>query len=390
MRDSSSRRVLLVPDGMADEPLDELGGLTPLEAAETPNMDAVARAGVMGMVHTVPAGLPPGSDVANLAVLGYDPRAVYTGRAPLEAANIGVELGPGDVAYRCNLVDIRDGVMHDFTAGHVASASGAAVMARLQARLGGGAFEFHPGVSYRNLMVWRGGSADAVCTPPHDILDRPVLDHLPGGPAGPELRDLMDRARVEMSGLSPATDIWLWGQGTAPRIPLFFDLRGLNGAVVGAVDLVKGIGRYAGFEVLDIPGATGDLATDYGAKARAALDVMSRVDLVFVHVEAPDEAGHMGDVAEKVKAIEAVDREVLGPLLASPLEPSLLVVPDHPTPVRLRTHVGDAVPFAFAAAVPRERGALAGPGLGERSAAATGVVAPSGADLMDRFLAATS
>jgi 2,3-bisphosphoglycerate-independent phosphoglycerate mutase len=385
------KHVFLVPDGMADEPLDELGGRTPLEAAVTPGMDALATTGTMGLVQTVPAGMAPGSDVANLAVLGYDPAAVYTGRAPLEAANIGVDLGSDDAAWRCNLVAIDDGVMRDFTAGHIAPDDARRVVARLQERLGSAELEFHAGVSYRNLMVWRGGGQaadEAACPPPHDILDRPVAEYLPQGAGGATLRRLMARAHDEIAGLSAATDIWLWGQGRAPRLPAFRDLRGVSGAVVGAVDLVKGIGRLAGMEVVDVPGATGDLDTDYGAKARAALDCLGRHDVVFVHVEAPDEAGHMGDVGKKVRAIERVDAEVLGPLLDDRRRPAVLVLPDHPTPIRLRTHVGWPVPFVYRGGGAGAAGAGPAAAFSERAAAATGLIVPDGPALVARFLEA--
>jgi 2,3-bisphosphoglycerate-independent phosphoglycerate mutase len=406
------RRVLLVPDGMADEPQAALGGRTPLEAAHTPCMDTLARRGLVGLVQTVPEGLPAGSDVANLSVLGYDPSAVYSGRSPLEAAAIGVELGPDDVAYRCNFVTIVDGVMKDHTAGHVTNGEGRRLIAALQAALGGGAFEFHAGVSYRNLLVWRGGAL-VPCTPPHDILDRPVAGFLPGagrgdvlggeGHAGPgsspeiagaagvaeaaaALRALHECAAETLRPLRDATAIWLWGEGTAPRLPRFRDLYGLSGAVVGAVDLVRGIGRYAGFEVVDVPGATGDLDTDYGAKARAALAALGDHDFVWVHVEAPDEASHMGSLPEKVKAIERVDAEVLAPLLAAPGSPAVLVLPDHHTPLATRTHTADAVPFV--ADIPpstSSRGAGAS-AFGEGEAGRSGLRLSSGAALMRLFL----
>ncbi|MEE4275959.1 MAG: 2,3-bisphosphoglycerate-independent phosphoglycerate mutase [Thermoleophilia bacterium] len=442
------RRLLLVPDGMADEPQEALGGRTPLEAADTPAMDALARGGTAGLVQTVPPGMPAGSDVANLSALGYDPRAVYTGRSPLEAASIGVELGPGDVAYRCNLVTVVDGVMKDHTAGQVSSAEGRRLVAALQAALGGGAFEFHPGVSYRNLMVWRGGAV-VPCTPPHDILDRPVAGYLPGavgeaaaeggaagaseggaagaaegpaaGTAAAELRELLAAARGVLAPLRPGTEMWLWGEGTAPRLPAFRELHGLSGAVVGAVDLVRGIGRCAGLTVLDVPGATGDLDTDYGAKARAALEALEDHEFVWVHVEAPDEASHQGDLAEKIRAIERVDHEVLAPLLAAADPPAVMVLPDHHTPLRLRTHAADPVPFvigvpprcapaggATAAGAGADAGGAAvsgagpdaaarGPGragagglaFGESEAAGTGLTVATGPDLMRLFLTAT-
>jgi 2,3-bisphosphoglycerate-independent phosphoglycerate mutase len=380
------KRVLLVPDGMADYAIAELGGRTPVEAAVTPNMDAVA-AGTLGLVQTVPAGMPPGSDVANLAVLGYEPAEVYTGRSPLEAASIGVSLGPADVAYRCNFVTIENGIMMSNTAGGIGNAEARRLIELLQQKLGDERFEFHFGLAYRHLLVWRGGE-QAQCTPPHDILDQPVADHQPAGAAAPALLALTAAARQLLAAERPGTEIWLWGQGTAPRVPLLFEQRGLRGAVVAAVDLVRGIGHCAGMEVLDIAGATGDLDTDYAAKARAALAALERFDLVFVHVEAPDEAGHQGDVAEKVKAIEQVDREILGRLLASPLEPAVLVLPDHFTPLSLRTHTGEPVPFAFNATVAGEHSPASS--FSEVAAAATGLRVAGGAALMDLFLASTA
>ncbi|MFA4965350.1 MAG: cofactor-independent phosphoglycerate mutase [Thermoleophilia bacterium] len=394
MDDVRRKRVLLVPDGMADEPQAALGGRTPLEAAATPAMDALARAGAVGLVRTVPEGMPPGSDVANLAVLGYDPAAVFSGRSPLEAASIGVELGPGDVSYRCNFVSVVDGVLRDNTAGHIGSEDGRRCVAALQAALGGGPFEFHAGVSYRNLLVWRGGAA-VPCTPPHDILDQPVAGYLPGVAAGvagsPEaaaLSGLQRRADEVLAAVRPATQAWFWGEGTVPRLPLFRDLYGLSAAVVGAVDLVRGIGRLAGLDIVDVPGATGDLHTDYGAKARAAVAALADHDLVWVHVEAPDEAAHMGDLQEKVRAIERVDAEVLAPLVAALPRPDVLVLPDHSTPLATRTHAGGPVPFV--AGVPFPGGAGGGAAaFGERAAAETGLLVEDGAALMRLFLAAT-
>lgn len=409
------KRVVLVPDGMADEPCEELAGRTPLEAAATPAMDELARRGTAGLVTTIPDGMAPGSDVANLAVIGYDPAAVFSGRSPLEAASIGVDLGPGDVAYRCNFVALEDGVMKDNTAGDIANEDGRRCIAALQAALGGGPFEFHAGLSYRNLMVWRGGEV-VPCTPPHDILDQPVARYLPGaaGTASAEttaasaetttaqsggeaagrrdggaavLRDLMARAHDVLAGVRPSTDIWFWGEGTAPSMPSFKDLYGLRGAVIAAVDLVRGIGRYVGLDVLDVPGATGGLDTDYGAKARAAIAALDDHDLVWVHVEAPDEAGHKGRADLKVEAIERVDREVLAPVVACPAVPAVLVLPDHFTPVSIRTHAGGAVPFAFA---PVARDARPAASYSERAAGATGLTLADGRSLLRLFLETTA
>ncbi len=389
------RRILLVPDGMADEPLAELGGRTPLAVADTPAMDALARAGTVGLVRTVPEGMPPGSDVGNLSVLGYDPAAVYSGRSPLEAVNI-VDLGPDDVSYRCNLVSVTGGIMKDNTAGHMGTDEAHRCFAALSDALDGDGFEFHAGVTYRGLLVWRGGELVA-CTPPHDILDRPVAGHLPGeqagraaGPAARRLTELQRRADEVLAGVRPATNAWFWGEGRAPRLPRFGELYGLSAAVVCAVDLVRGIGRLAGLDVLDVPGATGDLDTDYGAKARGAVAALADHDLVWVHVEAPDEAAHMGSLSEKIKAIERVDHEILAPLLEAAPAAGVLVLPDHLTPLRTRTHAGEPVPFVFA----RADGSLLAasspaPAFSELEAGRTDVFVDDGPALMRMFLAAT-
>jgi len=388
------KRILLVPDGMADEPQAALGGRTPLEAADTPCMDGLARGGVVGLVRTIPKGMAAASDVANLAVLGYDPAAVFSGRSPLEAASIGVDLGPDDVSYRCNLVTVVDGVMKDHTAGSIGNDDARRCVAALQAALGGGRFEFYSGVSYRNLLVWRGGEL-VPCTPPHDILDRPVAGYLPGTAAGAAgsaaaeaLVALQRRADEVLAGVRPATSAWFWGEGRAPHMPRFSELYGLSGAVVGAVDLVRGIGRLAGLDVIDVPGATGDLDTDYGAKARAAVAALDDHDLVWVHVEAPDEAAHMGDLRAKVRAIERVDAEVLAPILSAPQRPAAMVLPDHHTPLSTRTHADPPVPFVISEPLPGSGGGGAMT-FGEADAAATGLLVASGAELMRLFLEAT-
>ena len=381
-------RAVLVPDGMADEPLAQFGGRTPLQVARTPNLDEMARVGVVGMVRTIPTGMAPGSDVANLSVLGYEPAQVYSGRSPLEAASIGVALGPADVSYRCNFVTIADGTLRDNTAGHIPTEQADVLVRALSDAFAGSHFEFHTGVSYRNLMVWRGGEVVA-CTPPHDILDEPIAAHLPDGAGGAALRDVMQSAHEVLGPLRPGTDIWFWGEGTAPLLPSFVSRRGLHGAVVAAVDLIRGIGVYAGLDVLDVPGATGDLRTDYAAKGRAAAAALATYDFVFVHVEAPDEAAHDGSAEEKVRAIERIDAEVLAPLLAAPQRPAVMVLPDHPTLVRTRTHTSDPVPFVFAAPGFAATGQAA-TSFDEAAAAATGLALESGAALMDRFLAETA
>lgn len=356
--------VLIVPDGMADEPVAELDGRTPLMAARTPHLDALARAGVVGRVRTIPDGMPPGSDVAALSIMGYDPAKYYTGRAPLEAAAQGIDLGPRDVAYRCNLITTDGECIVDYSGGEVSSDEGAELMRVINARLGSSTVHFFPGVSYRNLMIWEGGTVDVGTTPPHDVMGQPVAAHLPRGEAEAYLRQLIwdsyeilskheiNRRRVE-AGKHPANMIWLWGQGYAPRLDTFAAVHGVTGAVVSAVDLIRGIARIAGLRVPIVPGATGRLDTNWSGKAQAAMAALAEVDFVFVHLEAPDECGHQGDLEGKIRAIELTDREIVGPLWEAARgygDARILVLPDHYTPVRLRTHVGNPVPFVLAGA----------------------------------------
>jgi len=345
--------VIILGDGMADEPLAELGGKTPLEYADIPNMDRIAREGRCGMLRTVPGGFEPGSDIANLSILGYDPRTTYTGRGPLEAASMGVTLREGEFAYRCNLVTIRDGMIEDFNAGHISSTEGAELLRDLDAALDD--IRVYPGVGYRNLMVVP-RALGAGTTPPHDIVGQPIEEFLPrGGDAG-LLLDCMERAeeifadhpvnrRRLKEGNLPATGIWPWSGGKKPSLALFQEKYGLSGGMISAVDLLRGIACLAGMEVIDVPGATGFLDTDYEAKARYAVEALDRLDFVYVHVEAPDEAGHMGSVEEKVRAIERLD-EAIGIVLDRP-DTTIAVLPDHPTPVRYKTHTMDPVPFAL-------------------------------------------
>ncbi len=346
------KALILLGDGMADEPLADLGGLTPLEYAATPNMDRLAREGRSGLVSTVPDQFEPGSDIANMGLLGYDPARYYTGRGPLEAGSMGVDLGASDVAYRCNLVTVEDGVMTDFSAGHISSDEGAALLASLQKALP--EVRLHPGVSYRNLLVVPGGAGDPG-TPPHDIVGEPVGLHLPGGPdRGLLLRCMaeaeavfsdhpVNRARVA-AGKPAATGIWPWSGGRTPAFPSFADRFGVSGGMISAVDLLNGLARYAGLERIRVPGATGYLDTDYDAKARYALAALERLDFVYCHVEAPDEAGHLGSIEEKVRAIERVD-DMLGQLMAG-FDGVIAVLPDHATPIRIRTHTRVPVPVA--------------------------------------------
>jgi len=343
--------VVCVPDGAADEPVGELGGRTPLEAAAMPNLAGLARRAEVGRAATIPAGLPPGSDVGNMSILGYDPSRHHTGRAPIEAAALGIALGADQVAYRCNLVRIDDGVMVDFAGGHPSSEAAAQVVAALQAELGGGEVAFHPGVQYRHILVAPATWADAECTPPHDLTGQPAV--WPSGPAAEKLRALMDasRAVVARFGLG-ANQIWLWGQGAATVLPSFRAMHGVEAALCSAVDLVRGLGVLSGIEVVDVPGMTAGYDTDYDAQREACVDALANgADLFLLHVEASDEAGHAGDVAAKVEALEHWDRRIIGPLLEAVDGLGrwrLLLLPDHPTSLALRTHTTDPVPYLLA------------------------------------------
>ena len=355
--------VVLVGDGMADETIQELGGKTPLEYAKTPHIDNIASLGVVGEIKTVPEGFPPGSDVANLTLMGYDPTSYYTGRAPLEAASMGLELNAEDVAYRCNLVTLevlgQNIYMRDFTAGHISSEEAKSLIEGLNENIADDEIRFYPGVSYRHLMVWKSGGVDVVLTPPHDILEQSIADYMPRGADSEKIIRWMTSAQIFLKnhpinqkrmeeGKNPANSIWLWGQGKKPTFPTFKELYNLTGGVVSAVDLVKGIGILAGLKAPHVEGATGYLDTNYAGKVAAALDILEEDDFAFIHIEAPDEAGHSGILKDKIQAIEDFDRNVVGPMFEAlqELRPfRLLVLPDHPTPLSIRTHTNGAVPF---------------------------------------------
>jgi 2,3-bisphosphoglycerate-independent phosphoglycerate mutase len=344
--------VICVPDGCADEPLDALDGRTPLEAAEMPTLARLAARGEVGRAAVIPPKMAPGSDVGNMSILGYDPARYHTGRAPIEAAALGLRLRPDQVAYRCNLVTVgADGTMVDFAGGHPASADAAEVIKALDAALGAGAgaeVSFHPGVQYRHIVVAPESWADAACTPPHDLTGRPAM--LPRGPAAPRLIELMDASR-DIVGASEleATQVWLWGQGHQPQLPSFSEATGRTAALVTAVDLIRGLGVLTGIEIVEVPGATGWFDTDYEAKRDAALHSLAEgADVFLLHVEATDEAGHAGDLDEKLRALEAWDARILTGLVEGldALGPwRMLLLPDHPTPVELRTHTADSVPY---------------------------------------------
>ncbi|HOE18001.1 MAG TPA: cofactor-independent phosphoglycerate mutase [Syntrophorhabdaceae bacterium] len=351
--------VVIIGDGMADFPLDELGGKTPLMAANKPYMDKMAGEGFCGKVVTVPEGFSPGSDVACMSIFGYDPAKYYTGRAPIEAAGMGIEMGNNDVAFRCNLVYLAKGgtVMGDYSGGHITTGEAHALIKDLQNEIGGNEFVFFPGVSYRHIMIWKGGLWTMKTTPPHDITEKEIGGYLPGGEGAKVLTRLMERSqsflahhplnkRREAEGRHPANSVWLWGQGKKARFPSFEEQYGVRGATVAAVDLIKGISRLAGFDAPYIDGATGYLDTDYKAKAAAALRLLENNDIVYVHIEAPDEASHNGNVADKIRAIENIDREVVGPVYEKTDDDTrFLIVTDHATPISTRTHYACPVPF---------------------------------------------
>lgn len=402
--------IILVGDGMGDYPLEELGGKTPLEVARTPHMDELALRGRMGMARTVPESMEPGSDVANMSLLGYDPGVYHTGRAPLEAASMGVHLDPRDVAFRCNLVTLEKdeaGIvrMLDYSAGHITTAEARELVDSLQEAVADSPLKLYPGVSYRHLLVWPGGREDLRTTPPHDISGEPAAPHQEVYRSESVLLEFTGRAegiladhpvnRRRMSeGKRPANAVWLWGQGRAPSIPTLKEKAGLTGAMISAVDLLKGLGVYAGLDPIAVPGATGYLDTNYAGKVSAALKALETGDYVYVHIEAPDEASHEGSLSKKIEAIEAFDARVVGPIVGGAKalgRVNLLIVTDHLTPIHKRTHVGDPVPFLLVEDLndaPSRR--AAGEAFCERVARQAGWELPSGVELFEHFVGLTS
>lgn len=386
---------MLIGDGMADWPVIELGNKTPLEYAHTPNMDRIARRGKVGLVATVPAGMNPGSDVANLALMGYDPMTFYSGRAPIEAASMGIHLGVNDTAFRCNLVTIQDDTMVDYSAGHIATPDAQCIIKELQEHCTTDTIHFFPGMSYRHLMVYAGFPDTLTTTPPHDISGRVIHSYLPQGEGADMLYRLSKQAhdvlasspvnvRRRAEGKPPVTDIWLWGQGKNVSLPTMAQRFNLTGSVISAVDLVRGIGVLAGLQVRIVAGATGYLGTNYAGKVSAAIEALEEQDFVYLHVEAPDETGHEGDVAKKIQAIEEFDSNVVGKILEYQEQRGdlrIIVAPDHATPVGIKTHSGEAVPFA-----------LCGPGVAQGTFCAYNEHAAhdckplSGPELFDKFI----
>jgi len=361
--------VVVLGDGMADWPLEELGGKTPLDVAKHPNMDRLAQLGAFGLVKTVPDGMKPGSDTANLAVFGYDPQRYYSGRSPLEAASLGIPLVETDVTYRCNLVTlseterIEDATMVDYSAGEITTKEARELITMLDGALSTEGVRLYPGFSYRHCFVLNHAQDGAELTPPHDFTGKPVVGRLPKGTNAGLLLDWMEKARALLKehpvnvkrraeGKNPANAIWFWGEGRKPALTPFFEKTGLRGAVISAVDLIQGIGRCAGMDVIKVEGATGTYETNFSGKARAAIGALSGgADYVYIHVEAPDECGHHAQIREKIYSIEQIDEKILGPvwehLESSGEDYAILALPDHPTPISIRTHSSDPVPFAL-------------------------------------------
>jgi 2,3-bisphosphoglycerate-independent phosphoglycerate mutase len=399
--------IVILGDGMADEPVDELGGKTPLEAAQKPVMDSLAAHGEAGLVKTVPDGIPPGSDAANLSVMGYNVREYYTGRSPLEAVSMGIPLADTDVTFRCNLVTLSGDepyaskTMIDYSSDEITTEEAAELIETIRQHFDTDAFRFYPGRSYRHLLVWKNSCTGNALTPPHDILERTVAPYLPKGENSASLLRMMEQSvallydhpvniRRKEAGLRPATSIWLWGEGKRPALSSFEEKYGLKGSVISAVDLVLGIGICAGLEPVEVEGATGNMHTNFDGKAQAAIDqlLVKGKDFVYLHVEAPDECGHRHEVDNKVKSIEIIDRQIVAPIKkamdASGEEYSIMVLPDHPTPLRLRTHTSDPVPYIIYRNTVDQQSGVAG--YTEKTGASTGVFIEEGFRLMDKFI----
>ncbi|HSV30567.1 MAG TPA: cofactor-independent phosphoglycerate mutase [Atribacteraceae bacterium] len=398
--------IVILGDGMADYPILELDGRTPLEEAHTPCIDSLAEWGVLGLVKTIPDDLPAGSDVANLSVLGYDPHLFYSGRSPFEAASMGIDLQDEDIVFRVNLITLteeknyRDKTILDHSAGEISTEEGKALIELINQELGRDGFTFYPGLSYRHLLVWNGGPDTWDLTPPHDILGRVIGDFLPKGEYSEVFLDIMQRSggllqnhplnrRREDQGLYPANSIWIWGEGKKPSLQSFPEKYGVRGSVISEVDLIKGLGICAGLESINVPGATGDFHTNYRGLATAALQCLQQEnDFVFVHIEAPDECSHRNELSKKVRSIELIDREVVEVIVNALNQEkkvySILFLPDHATPLSVRTHTRDAVPFLIFRS--HEKRNFVGRGYSEKSALETDLMIPDGHRLMDYFL----
>ena len=396
--------VVVLYDGMADYPVPALGGKTPMMVAKKPNLDSLAQRGEVGLVRTVAPGLKPGSDVANMSVMGFDPMKYYTGRSPLEAASIGIDMKPEDVSLRCNLVTLsEDGKPYAEKTIEIRRVDDpypdkAELIAAVQKELGNDTFHFYAGVSYRHCLIWHGGTTDlGTMTPPHDITGKVITEYLSKSQNAAPLIDMMKRSydilkdhpvnqKRKANGKRPANSIWLWGEGTRPAMGRFEEIYGIKGGVVSAVDLIKGIGRCAGMEVAEVPGATGYLDTNFEGKAKAALDLLERNDFVYIHFEAPDECGHRNEPENKVRAIELIDEKVL-PVLFGGLKKfgayKIMCLPDHPTPIVTRTHASDPVPYVIYRSENEIEGVVT---LNEETAKETGIFIDFGPDIMQHFL----
>ena len=401
--------IVILGDGMADIPVPELDNKTPLQYAKKPNIDLLARKGELGLVKTIPTGMTPGSDVANLSTMGFDPRLYYTGRSPLEAVSMGIKLKDSDVTLRCNLVTLSEHEeyhsksMIDYSAGEITTEESKELIGAIQESLSGPNISFYPGISYRHCMVWSNGLLNLELTPPHDIFGQIIGDFLPKGDKNRIISELMEKsyhvlkdhpinqARIA-KGLSPANSIWLWGEGKKPSLPSFEKSYGKKGSVISAVDLIKGIGICAGLNIVDVEGATGNIHTNFAGKAEAALKELNEgQDFVYIHIEAPDECGHNQEIFNKVKAIELIDELVLGTLLKELDKQEnfrIMVLPDHATPLELRTHTSDPVPYLIYDTANENSQIIEGRAMGydEFQAAETGLFIDEGYDLMKRFL----
>lgn len=393
----TTKYAIIIPDGAADEPLAELDNRTPLAAAEKPNLDKVSSSGRQGMVKTVPDGLEAGSDVAMMSLIGYDPARYYTGRAPIEAVAQNINLAPTDWVFRCNLVTIVDDKMFDHSAGHISTEEATLLIGELDEQLGNERIQFYPGVSYRHLLVFKDADFDVKTFPPHDNIGVKVDKILPRGKDSEVLIGLMARSqrhfadhdinKVKMDlGENQVSSIWLWGQGQKALMEKFSKRFGIKGCAITAVDLVRGLAKLIGFELIEVPGATGFIDTNFKGKADAAIEALEKYDLVFVHIEAPDEAGHRADAKMKVKAIEQIDKHIIGPVFEALQKYDrwrILIMPDHPTPIRTGAHSAEPVPFAMAGT--GVSGVLEAP-FNEANAERSGLRIEKGCDLMEYFL----
>lgn len=397
--------LVLLCDGMADYPVAELGGKTPLEAADVPTFRKLEKTARIGLVKTVADGMKPGSDVANLSVMGYDPKVYYSGRSPLEAGSIGIDMKPTDVSFRCNLVTVsdeenyEDKTILDYCADDISTEEAKVLVEFLAEKFDNEEFQLYSGVSYRHCLIWNNGTLDVgTLTPPHDITGKPVREYLPSHENAKKLYDMMvrsydllkdhpvNKARAER-GKRPANSVWFWGEGVRRPLASFEEKYGLKGSMISAVDLLKGIGKFSGMTVCNVPGATGYIDTNYSGKAQAAIREFARgQDFVYIHLEAPDECGHRGEIENKKKSLELIDRNILAPVLeelAKMGDYKVLILPDHPTPLSIRTHTNDPVPFLMF----DSRADLGGGSFTESGAKASGVYVPHGYDLMGEFLA---